>query len=404
MFADLDQFKLINDSMGHAVGDELLIVAATRLQSAVREHDVVARISGDEFLIICDQIDTQQAHYLAERIRSSFTDAFELTAGKLFVTTSIGVAVTGVHNLDDGPSLMRDADTAMYRSKLAGRNAVKFFDVEMRERVERRVHLERQMRAALDTGVIVPFFQPLVTLPEGQVEGFEALARWPRHEGSIPPAEFIPVAEESGLIIALGASILDQACMHLAEWRRTLPGAENAYVAVNMSTRQILDAEMVQTVASVLDRWNLPGEALWLEITESVMIEDTAETQQVLNAICGLGVRLSVDDFGTGYSSLSYLKKYPISKVKIDKSFVDGLDEADADHSLVAAIIAMAAALDLTTTAEGVERARQADRLFELGCVSAQGYRFARAVPAADVAATVRELGFAPHRTVSGAV
>ncbi|MCU1504779.1 MAG: hypothetical protein JWM12_4133 [Ilumatobacteraceae bacterium] len=396
MFADLDQFKLINDSMGHAVGDELLVAAANRLKTAVRAEDLVARISGDEFLIVCDQVDPNLAQSLAERVRAAFSGYFELTAGRVYATTSVGVAISDRDNADDGPSLIRDADTAMYRSKVMGRDAITFFGVEMRERVERRVELERLMRIGLEAGEIVPYFQPLVTLPAGQVEGFEALARWPRRTEDIHPTEFIPVAEESGLIVALGASILDQACQRLSEWRRTLPGAAHAYVAVNLSPRQITESDIVDTIAEVLARWDLPGEALWLEITESVMMEDTIETRGVLNAICDLGVRLSVDDFGTGFSSLSYLKKYPISKVKIDKSFVDGLDSANSDQSLVVAIIAMATALNLTTIAEGVERAAQASRLFELGCTDAQGYYFARAMPAADVPSGVLPLGFAP--------
>ncbi len=396
MFADLDQFKLINDSMGHAIGDELLIAAAARLKNAVRAEDLVARISGDEFLIVCDQVDLNTAQSLAERIRIAFNECFDLSAGKLYATTSIGVAVTEHDNLDDGPSLVRDADTAMYRSKVTGRDTITFFGVEMRRRVERRVELERLMRAALEAGEIIPFFQPLVTLPAGQVEGFEALARWPHIDGEISPAEFIPVAEESGLIVALGATILDQACRQLAEWRRSLPGAANAYVSVNLSPRQLLESDIVDTVSEVLARWGLPGAALCLEITESVMMEDTIETQAALNALCSLGLSLSVDDFGTGFSSLSYLKKYPISKVKIDKSFVDGLDEVDADQSLVVAIIAMASALNLSTIAEGVERVAQANRLFELGCTDAQGYYFARAMAAHAIPDVVLPLGFAP--------
>jgi EAL domain-containing protein (putative c-di-GMP-specific phosphodiesterase class I) len=254
------------------------------------------------------------------------------------------------------------------------------------------------MRAALDAGEIVPHFQPIVSLPSGQIEGFEALARWYRPNGQITPGEFIPVAEESGLIVPLGATVLDQACRELAIWRSTLPGAGHAYVSVNLSPRQVLESDIVDSVAEVLERHRLPGEALCLEITESVMLEDTVETQAVLRALRALGVSLSVDDFGTGFSSLSYLKRYPVSRVKIDKSFVDELDSADADESLVVAIIAMAAALDLSTVAEGVERASQASRLFELGCTDAQGFHFSRAVAADGVEELAGRLGFAPAR------
>jgi diguanylate cyclase (GGDEF)-like protein len=404
MFADVDEFKLINDSMGHAIGDELLTTAARRLVNAVRTGDLVARISGDEFLIVCDGIDHATARSIAERVRVAFSQPFDLSSGRIYATTSIGVAMNDDSGAtDDAAGLVRDADTAMYRSKFTGRDSITFFDVAMRERVERRVQLERMLRIALEHGEIVPHFQPLVTLPDGQVEGFEVLARWPRPEGNVHPAEFVRVAEESGLIVALGASILEQSCRQLAIWRQELPGAENAYIAVNLSPRQILESDIVDTVAETLERWDLPGSALWLEITETVMLEDTIETQAVLSALRDLGVCLSVDDFGTGFSSLSYLKKYPVSKVKIDKSFVDGLDEADADHSLVAAIIAMAAALDLTTIAEGVERGSQASRLFELGCTGAQGHYFAPALDPLDVPGIVLPLGFTPHPRPSGA-
>lgn len=392
MFADVDQFKLVNDSMGHAIGDELLVTAAKRLTATVREHDFVARISGDEFLIVCQDVDQLAARAAAERVRLAFSQPFELSAGRVYATTSIGVAMND--RGADAARLVRDADTAMYRSKFTGRDTITFFDVAMSERVERRVALERMLRVALERGEIVPHYQPLVTLPAGQVEGFEVLARWHHVDGWIHPVEFVPVAEDSGLIVALGATILEQSCRQLATWRRELPGAEHAYVSVNLSPRQILESDIVDTVADALARWQLPGSALWLEITENVLLEDTVETQGVLHALRQLGVSLSMDDFGTGYSSLSYLTKYPVSRVKIDKVFVDGLDAIDADHSIVAAIIAMAAALGLTTIAEGVERGAQASRLFELGCTGAQGYYFAKALDPADVPGVVLPLGF----------
>jgi diguanylate cyclase (GGDEF)-like protein len=394
MFADVDEFKLVNDSMGHAIGDELLVTAAERLTATVRDQDFVARISGDEFLIVCEGVDPGAARTIAERVRLAFGQPFELSSGRIYATTSIGVAMN--EGDSDAAGLVRDADTAMYRSKFTGRDSITFFDVAMRERVERRVALERMLRVALERGEIVPHFQPLVTLPAGQVEGFEVLARWHHADGWIHPAEFVPVAEESGLIVALGATMLDQSCRQLAAWRRELPGAEHAYVSVNLSPRQILESDIVDTVAEVLGRWELPGAALCLEITENVMLEDTVETQAVLHALRHLGVSLSMDDFGTGFSSLSYLKKYPVSRVKIDKMFVDGLDDADADDSLVAAIIAMASALGLSTIAEGVERGSQASHLFELGCTGAQGYYFAEALDPADVPGVVLPLGFTP--------
>lgn len=395
MFADVDEFKLVNDSMGHAIGDELLIAAATRLTDTVREHDFVARISGDEFLIVCHGVDESTARTIAQRVRFAFNQPFELSSGRVYATTSIGVAMNDGDTTAAG--IVRDADTAMYRSKFTGRDSITFFDVAMRERVERRVALEQMLRVALERGEIVAHYQPIVALPAGQVEGFEVLARWHHADGRIHPVEFVPIAEESGLIVPLGATILDQACRQLAIWRRDLPGAEHAYVSVNLSPRQIFESDIVDTIAEALERWRLPGSALWLEITESVMLEDTVETQAVLHALRQLGVSLSMDDFGTGFSSLSYLKKYPVSRVKIDKIFVDGLDEADADDSIVAAIIAMATALGLTTIAEGVERGSQASRLFQLGCTGAQGHYFAEALDPGDVPGVVLPLGFTPR-------
>lgn len=396
MFADLDQFKLINDSMGHAVGDELLIATARRLVAAVRGEDKVARISGDEFLIICDDVSPDEARLLANRVRASFAEPFSLSSTKLYVSTSIGVVLTQRHATQDATSLVRDADTAMYESKSSGRNAITFFDLHMRERVARRVALEQKMRLALNADEIRAHFQPIATLPAGQIEGFEVLARWTCDGEPVSPVEFIPVAEESGLVVQLGEAMLDQACGAVARWRKTLPGAAHVYVSVNLSPRQLLDSDVVDTVEHVLDRWQLPGDALWLEITEGVMLEDTIETHAALSALCALGVRLSVDDFGTGFSSLSYLRKYPLSKVKIDKSFVQDLDGRGADQSLVVAVIGMAATLGMSTIAEGVERAAQADRLFEYGCTAAQGYYFARPSPPEDIPAIVAPLGFTP--------
>ncbi len=283
----------------------------------------------------------------------------------------------------------------MYRSKDGGRNRVTMFDSSMRDRVARRVELERRLRRALNERHFAAYFQPIVTLPSGHVHGFEALARWNEDGHMISPAEFIPVAEESGLIVPLGAFMLDEACRQLATWRRTIPGGERLCMSVNLSPRQIRESDVVDTVAETLERHHLPGDALWLEITESVMMEDSLVTAGVMTGLRMLGVRLSVDDFGTGFSSLSYLKRFPVSSVKIDRSFVSGLGGHEMNASLVAAIIAMGSALDLEAIAEGVETIEQAQHLFSLGCRQAQGYFFSKAVPANEVPATVARLGVA---------
>jgi EAL domain-containing protein (putative c-di-GMP-specific phosphodiesterase class I) len=263
----------------------------------------------------------------------------------------------------------------------------------MRERVARRVELERMLRHALDERQVEVWFQPIVTMPAGRVRGFEALVRWQVGGRMVSPAEFIAVAEESGLIVPLGSHVLDEACRQLAWWRRTNPRASNLYVSVNLSPRQVWASDIVEMVSDTLHRHGLPGEALWLEITESVMMEDSVTTTAVFTELRALGVRLAVDDFGTGFSSLSYLKRFPVSRVKIDRSFVAGLGEHEADSSLVAAIIAMASALELEPVAEGVESPEQARRLVELGCTHAQGFLYGAAVPADEVPALLGTLG-----------
>jgi diguanylate cyclase (GGDEF)-like protein len=386
MFLDLDQFKFVNDSMGHMVGDELLVYVAERLVACVRADDVVGRISGDEFVIVAGGLDAVEAQALADRIRAAFRAPFLLAEGEVFVTVSIGVTVAGDAGRNrSATTLIQEADTAMYRSKDAGRDAVTMFDSSMRERVARRVELERMLRKALDERQIAVWFQPIVALPGRKATGLEALARWQGENRMISPAEFIPVAEESGLIVPLGSHVLDEACRQLAWWRRNVPGAQDLYVSVNLSPRQVWSGDIVDTVAETLARHGLPGDALWLEITESVMMEDSVTTTAVLTALRGLGVRLAVDDFGTGFSSLSYLKRFPVSRVKIDRSFVAGLGQHESDASLVAAIVAMAAALGLEPVAEGVETADQARRVAELGCTQAQGFLYGCAVRPEEV-------------------
>ena len=392
MFIDLDQFKLINDSMGHSVGDQLLVLASKRIQSCLRPHDVVGRISGDEFIVLAPS-DAPAAIQLGERIRKVLSDSFSLDAGEVFVSVSVGITVALPGTRVPASTLVQEADTAMYRSKESGRNRVTMFDASMRERVARRVELERSLRHALAVGQISASFQPIVSLPSGRVQGFEALARWSNDGQMVSPAEFIPVAEDSGLIVPLGAFMLDEACRNLAMWRRTIDGATQLHISVNLSARQIRESDIVDTVAETLERHSLPGAALWLEITESVMMEDSVITASVLAGLRTLGVRLSVDDFGTGFSSLSYLKRFPVSCVKIDRSFVLGLGQHESDSSLIGAIIALGAALDLDSVAEGVETADQAARLLALGCRQAQGHLFAEAVPAAQVPAMLERLG-----------
>jgi diguanylate cyclase len=393
MFLDLDHFKFVNDSMGHSVGDHLLNLVAERLRASVRVEDLVGRISGDEFVVVAEGLDINGAQALADRVRAALRNPFLLVEGEVFVSASVGVTVADGSRAGQASALIQEADTAMYRSKDAGRDTVTVFDSSMRERVARRVELERMLRHALDERQVEVWFQPIVTMPAGRVRGFEALVRWQVGGRMVSPAEFIAVAEESGLIVPLGSHVLEEACRQLSWWRRTNPRASNLYVSVNLSPRQVWSGDIVEMVADTLHRHGLPGEALWLEITESVMMEDSVTTTAVLTALRSLGVRLAVDDFGTGFSSLSYLKRFPVSRVKIDRSFVAGLGEHEADTSLVAAIIAMASALELEPVAEGVETPEQARRLVELGCTHAQGFLYGSAVPPDEVPALLGTLG-----------
>ena len=385
MFIDLDRFKQINDTMGHAAGDELLVLAANRVVSTVRGTDVVYRLAGDEFVVLAPDVADPDADGLASRIREAMRSPFVLSVGQVFSSASIGVATATTGDRARLHALLGEADEAMYSSKQAGRDATTRFDVSMRLRTERRLQLERLLHEALDADALTVAYQPIVTGPSWSICGFEALVRWTVDGMPIHPDEFIPVAEESGLIVPLGDFVLDAACAQLAVWRRNLAGAESFAMSVNLSPRQIGSGDIVEVVADALDRHDLPGDAIWLEITENVMAEDSVTTAAVFAALRQLGVRLSVDDFGTGYSSLSYLKQFPVSRVKIDRSFVTGICHDESDRSLVSAVIAMAGALGLEPVAEGVERPEQAQMLRELGCETMQGYLFGRPLMPAGI-------------------
>ena len=393
MFIDLDRFKLVNDSMGHAAGDELLVQAAERLQRVAPAPIMVGRVSGDEFLVLVPDCDTAEALSVAERIRSTLGERYVLADGvAVFTTASIGIAVSDSDGTHDATTMIREADAAMYRSKETGRDAITVFDTSMRERIERRVEIERTLRSAIERGEIGVAYQPVVSWPDRRVLGVEALARWTKGTERVAPTEFIDVAEESGLIIPLGAFVLDEALRQVAWMRANIPSAKDVYASVNVSPRQLQSGDFADLVAETLRRHHLPGGALFLEITESVMMGDTLAAAAAMTALTSLDVRLSVDDFGTGFSSLSYLKRFPVTVVKIDRSFVSGLAHDESDASLVAAIIKMASALGLTTIAEGVETHEQARRLAELGCSKMQGYLFSAPVPMGELVETVHAI------------
>ncbi len=399
MFLDLDDFKLVNDSLGHAAGDVLLREVGRRLRATVRVDDVVGRIGGDEFVVVIVDLDAAGAQAMGDRIRQAMRDPFLLGGDEVVVTTSIGITLAepGV-----SPSeLMQDADTAMYQSKDRGRNHVTMFDTSMRDGVARRLELERGLRSALENDEVSVVYQPVVNTTTARVEGFEALMRWTTPECSYSPAEFMSVAEESGMIVSLGAHVLDEACRQLSGWRRNVPGCEDLTLSVNLSVRQMQTSNLVDTVAETLGRHELPGRALWLEITESVMLVDTVTTAAVMSGLRSLGVRLAVDDFGTGFSSLSYLRNFPVSRVKIDQSFVAELGTQPVSDALVRAIVAIGRSLDLDVVAEGVETHEQAAALVELGCRRLQGFLIARPVPPGEVPALLSSVDVGSHCPVT---
>jgi diguanylate cyclase (GGDEF)-like protein len=386
MFVDIDQFKLVNDSLGHSVGDRMLIQAGLRLCQTVRREDLVARPSGDEYVVVASGLDAEDARALAERIRQAFQAPIDIGI-EAFVTVSIGVAISSGD--DTAESLLRDADTAMYRAKHIGRDSVVAFDVAMRQELEWRVALEADLRNAIANEQIQVYYQPVVDLTTGRVEGFEALARWQRGEEWISPVDFVWVAEETGLIVPLGELVLRQACMQLAEWRHRF-GALT--MSVNVSAGQLHTTDIAATVQHALHQSELPGEALWLEITESVMMHDTADTLVVLNRLREHGPRLCMDDFGTGFSSLAYLQRFPIDRFKIDRSFVSDLGP-HRPEALVRSMVAIGRELGMDVVAEGIETPEQRERLLALGCRLGQGYLFARPMPAAEVAALLDRTG-----------
>jgi diguanylate cyclase (GGDEF)-like protein/PAS domain S-box-containing protein len=387
LFLDFDHFKVINDSLGHHVGDELLTAAAPRLRHALRVSDTVAHFGGDEFAILLEDIDGENdAIEMAQRIGALFTQPFVIEGGEHFVSASIGIALA--HGGESPMELVRDADAAMYRAKERGRARYELFDEATRSRALARLRVENDLRRAVEREEFCLYYQPVVALRNRAVVGVEALIRWRhRDRGLVSPAEFIPVAEQNGLIEPIGRWVLHTACRQAAAWHAAHPDSRPVEMAVNLSAMQLASPGLTATVQEALAVSGLAPELLCLEITETAMLDDPESTGHALRALGALGVRLALDDFGTGYSSLSYLPHLPLDTLKIDRSFVDGLGAETHDTAIAEAIIAMARALSLGVIGEGVETERQATELVRLGCERAQGYHFARPMPAGDVLA-----------------
>jgi EAL domain-containing protein (putative c-di-GMP-specific phosphodiesterase class I) len=356
----------------------------------------VARIGGDEFVVVVSELRSErEALEVADRTRRQFSQPFEVRDSEIASSVSIGVAVAdGTDPAVDGEAMVRDADTAMYQAKEAGRDGVAVFDGSMRDRASRRLALERDLHHAVDRRELTVHYQPIVELTTGRITGFEALLRWDHPMwGQIPPLSFIPVAEDTGLIVEIGAWVLREALRQLAEWRHDLRGGNKLSMAVNLSARQLRDDRVVERVRRAIVDAGIPPESVTLELTESTLMENPATAAELLTQLKALGVSIAIDDFGTGYSSLAYLRRFPVDCVKIDRAFVDDLDRDDtAEETLIAAIVAMAGALSVETIAEGVETEAQHQRLRALGCDEAQGYLFSRPAAADQIPDIVARL------------
>jgi diguanylate cyclase (GGDEF)-like protein/PAS domain S-box-containing protein len=381
LFMDLDGFKVVNDSLGHDVGDRLLTVVAQRLRRCLRPEDTLARFGGDEFAVLIEALDDPaQAVQVAERIAEELRSPFIMEGRDLYVIASIGISL-GDARTHDPDDLLREADTAMYRVKDAG-GVFRVFDPAMYERAFTQLEVENDLRRAIEEEEFVVHYQPMVDLQTGELWGMEALVRWDHPErGLLEPSEFVPVAEESGLVIPMGEQILRESCFRAKEWQEEDPRVPPLMMSVNLSASQLSRMDLVNTVERVLGETGLEGSRLTLDVTETVYVKVLAANTAILDRLRALGVRFSIDDFGTGYSSLSYLKRLPADAIKIDKSFVDGLGKDVEDTAVIRMIIELAHTLGLEVIAEGVETEEQVALLKEMGCDFAQGYHFSKPLP-----------------------
>jgi diguanylate cyclase (GGDEF)-like protein len=378
LFLDLDQFKVINDSLGHVFGDELLIAAGKRIGDCVRKDDVVARLSGDEFTVLLNGEPTRErALALAEQVKHEFSRPFVLGSHEIFSSISIGIAFS---EQDDTPAnLIRHGDIAMYRAKARGRSRYETFDGAMDLAARTRQQLEHDLRRAIQRSELRVYYQPEVEIESGRLVGMEALVRWQHPQrGLISPSEFMPIAEETGLVVPIGKWVMHEACRQVKEWQDTYRRDIALVVSVNLSGQHLQQATLIEEVSEMLHQTGIDPAHLIIEITETVAMAGAETTIEILRKLKALGLRLAIDDFGTGFSSLSYLKRFPVDMLKIDKSFVDGVAHGGHDASIVRAVITLGHALGLMVIAEGVETPAQLQELRSLGSELGQGYYFAK--------------------------
>lgn len=386
LFLDLDRFKNINDSLGHGHGDLLLVAFAQRLEAALRPTDTLARFGGDEFAILLGGMrDAHESILAVERIQATFEQPFELDKNASFTTASIGIALS-ITGYDRPEDMLRDADTAMYRAKENGKSRYELFDRTMHAKAVSRLQLERDLRQAIEQKELCVYYQPIIALDTGDLAGFEALVRWNHPQrGLVSPAEFIPLAEETGLIVQIGHWVLVEACTRLREWQRKCHFYEPLAVSVNLSAKQVSQPDLIEQISNALASSQLDPECLKLEITESVVMENAETATSRFRQLRALGVELSIDDFGTGYSSLSYLHRFPVNYLKIDRSFVSRMAEEKDNAEIVRTIVTLARNLNMEVIAEGIESPEQFERLRALGCEFGQGYLFSQPLAAIDV-------------------
>jgi len=400
LFIDLDNFKNINDTLGHDVGDELLRQVSRRLTECVRLEDTIARQGGDEFIVLLDSLDDSRgASIVAQKILNSLRQPFILGGGEQHVSGSVGIALYPEDGRD-AQTLMKNADTAMFHGKGQGKNTYQYFTSQMNIAVKRRMTLETALRRAVLQKNFVLHYQPQINLESGEIIAVEALVRWQTEDsGTVMPGDFIPLAEETGLINEIGEWVLREGCRQAKEWQDQ-GLSRTRRMAINLSARQFSDRGFLDMVTRVLGETGLAPQCLELEITESQVMRQTEGMIQLLNRLAEMGISLAIDDFGTGYSSLSYLKRLPIQKLKIDQSFIRDVTVDPNDAAIVVAIIHMAASLELETIAEGVETKGQLDLLRAKGCRTGQGFYFSMPVPARELYPLLRSnnLGPAPSR------
>ena len=393
LFLDLDRFKTINDSLGHVVGDQLLITTARRLEECVRPGDTVARLGGDEFTILLEDVqDVQSVREIAARIQQVLAEPLLLDGKDVVTSTSIGILLS-TPGYRAATEMIRDADTAMYHAKLAGKARAALFNPSMHAQAVRQLQLELDLRWAIERKQLLVHYQPIVALDTEQIAGFEALMRWQHPEyGLLLPAQFLSIAEETGLIADISWWVLSQACRQVFHWQQTIPGAADFWVSVNLSSRQLSDPHITKQLRQILSETGLSATSLKLEITEHALIEYGEQMARVLDDLRDVGVQLCIDDFGTGYSSLSYLQHFPVNVLKIDRSFIREIGEGGKRPEIVQTIISLAQTLGMQAVAEGTETRHQADELRRLNCDYGQGWLFSKAVEAADCELLLRTM------------